>query len=536
MPLARRMHWADVLAAQLLERGGKHTFATAITPSGPIHVGNMREVLTGDAVHRALKRLAAQQGKHLETDFIYIADSYDPLRKVYPFLKESEYAQHVGKPLCDIPCPCGAHANYGEHFLEPFFAALHELGVEPRILKAHELYRTGAYQESIQAALDNVPALKEIIVRVSKRDLPPDWLPFNVQCQGCGKLHGPKPLLYEPPIIEYRCGSCGHEGKKDIRVPGEGKLPWRIDWPARWKFLDVTFEAFGKDHAAAGSSWDTGIEIVRKVYDHEPPVHTVYEFIQLKGVGAMHSSTGTAISASEMLEMTPPEVLRFLLMRPKPDKHIDFDPGLGLVKLVDEYDRWVRAHFGKEPATPDMAELERVVDLSQPRALPERAPPDIPYGHLTVLLQATRPGPEQDQRIVQRLREGGFDINPEEEDWLTTRLDHARYWLHSPFAPAEVKFTVRPTLGTEMAQSLTQEEKGYLLALAGALFTVPWRADAVHNAIHETAKHKGLAGGAAFKAVYKALLGAEKGPRAGYFLASLERSFVVERFEQAGKA
>lgn len=529
------MHWADVLAEDLLKRGRKHVFATAITPSGPIHVGNMREVLTGDAVHRALKRVAQQRGEQVETEFIYIADSYDPLRKVYPFLDATKYEKEVGKPLCDIPCPCGDHANYGEHFLEPFFAALQELGVEPTILKAHEMYRTGQFQESITTALDNITALRDIIVRVSGRELPKDWLPFNVQCQSCGRLNGPKPLLYEAPFIEYKCGSCDHEGKKDVRVPGGGKLPWRIDWPARWKFLGVTFEAFGKDHAAAGSSWDTGIEIARKVYEHEPPVHTVYEFIQLKGVGAMHSSTGTAISASEMLQMTPPEVLRFLMMRPKPDKHIDFDPGLGLLKLVDEYDRWMRAHFGKEPQTADLAELERVVELSQPRAMPSRAPPDIPLGHLIVLLQATRHGPEQDRHILQRLREGGFDINPEEEDWLTTRLDHARHWLQT-FAPAEVKFTVRERLTPEMRAALSAEERQVLLSLAGVLFSVPWRADAIHNAVHEAGQQRHVQGSVAFKAVYKALLGTEKGPRAGYFLASLDRDFVTDRLTEAAKA
>lgn len=529
------MHWADVLAEALLERGPRHVFATAITPSGPIHVGNMREVLTGDAVHRALRRLAEQRGREVETEFLYIADSYDPLRKVYPFLDADTYEPEVGKPLCDVPCPCREHPNYSEHFLEPFFAALHDLGIEPKILRAHEMYRTGLYQESILTALDNVSVLREVIVRVSGRELPKDWLPFNVQCQDCGRLNGPRPVLYEAPYIEYKCAACGFEGRKDVRVPGGGKLPWRIDWPARWRFLGVSFEAFGKDHAAAGSSWDTGVEIARKVYERDPPVHTVYEFVLVKGVGAMHSSTGTAISASEMLRMTPPEVLRFLILRPKPDKHIEFDPGLGLVKLVDEYDRWVRASFGREPRTADLAELERVVELSQPRGVPERAPPDVPYGHLMVLLQATRRGPGQNQDILHRLREHGFDINPEEEDWLTTRLDHARYWLER-FAPAEMRFTVQETLPEAARRGLTPEERAVLHSLAGTLAKVPWRPDDIHNAVHEAGKQHAQGGALAFRAVYKALLGGERGPRAGYFLASLDRDFVLERFAEAAKA
>src|SRR5437867_9870145 len=103
--LRRSMHWADVLAEELSKRGSRHTLATAITPSGPIHVGNMREVLTTEFVHRGLEKLGC------DSELIYIGDTYDPLRKVYPFLDKAAYEPHVGKPLCDIPCPCGQHAR-----------------------------------------------------------------------------------------------------------------------------------------------------------------------------------------------------------------------------------------------------------------------------------------------------------------------------------------------------------------------------------------------------------------------------------------
>jgi lysyl-tRNA synthetase class 1 len=47
------MHWADFAASRLAQRGDSHIIATGITPSGHIHVGNMREVLTGDKIGRA---------------------------------------------------------------------------------------------------------------------------------------------------------------------------------------------------------------------------------------------------------------------------------------------------------------------------------------------------------------------------------------------------------------------------------------------------------------------------------------------------
>jgi Lysyl-tRNA synthetase (class I) len=92
----------------------KNVIATGITPSGDIHIGNMREVLTGDMIYRAL----VDRGK--DAELVYIADTFDPLRRVYPFLPRS-YEEHVGKPLSSVPDPYGCHENYAEHFLDPFF-------------------------------------------------------------------------------------------------------------------------------------------------------------------------------------------------------------------------------------------------------------------------------------------------------------------------------------------------------------------------------------------------------------------------------
>jgi len=130
------VHWADVFAEKLMEKREKHILATAITPSGPIHIGNMREVLTAETVYRAL------DNKGEDAELIYIGDTYDPLRKVYPFLPSS-YKQFIGKPLSDIPCPCRKHENYALHYLSPFLKSLKELGVHPKIYLAHEMYKQG---------------------------------------------------------------------------------------------------------------------------------------------------------------------------------------------------------------------------------------------------------------------------------------------------------------------------------------------------------------------------------------------------------
>ncbi|HVL86790.1 MAG TPA: lysine--tRNA ligase [Candidatus Thermoplasmatota archaeon] len=532
------VHWADVLARDVAdESAGPHVLATAITPSGPIHVGNMREVLTTDAVHRALLDRGAR------SELLYIGDTYDPLRKVYPFLDKGTYEEHVGKPLSEIPCPgpdgkpARCHPSYAHHFLEPFLQALSELGVRPRVMLAHEMYERGDYVEATLRALERTTAIRDILVRVAKREgkIPESYLPFNVQCERCRRLNGPVPLLYETPYVEYACKACGHEGRKDVRQGGGGKLPWRVDWPARWWFLGVTFEAMGKDHAAAGSSWDTGVEIVRDVYGRQPPARTVYEFIQLKGVGAMHSSTGTAVAATDMLKMTPPEVLRFLLMRPHPSKHIDFDPGDGVATLVDEYDAWDRAKFGKDDRRPDMEDLDRVIELSEPEhpMTRDHTHPAISWQNLAILWQAnrhTRDPLAQIRRVLQERQ--GVRLDARDEAWLQSRVRHVAYWL-SAFAPDKWKFTLHGDWSPALARGLDESDRRLAATLAQALSAVAWEPQAVHDAVYAAAEKAGLPGKKGFEVVYKAFLGQPRGPRAGYFLASLERDFVARRLQDA---
>jgi lysyl-tRNA synthetase class 1 len=103
------MHWADVEAKTLLEKGNVHLINTGITPSGTLHVGTLREAITAEAVRKALSK----QGANVR--MIYLVDSWDPLRKRYPFLPESFEAE-VGKPLADSGrCPALLPLARGTH-------------------------------------------------------------------------------------------------------------------------------------------------------------------------------------------------------------------------------------------------------------------------------------------------------------------------------------------------------------------------------------------------------------------------------------
>ncbi len=497
--MAETIHWADVVAKEALEKSSKHIVASGITPSGNIHIGNMREVLTADAVYRALQDAGS------DATLIYIADTYDPLRKVYPFLDDS-YEAHVGKPLSEIPCPCTDHTSYAEHYLEPFINSMDKLDIHPVIKHADKLYKEGAFVDAIKTALVKRDDIARILEEVSSRTLEPGWNPFNPICNDCGRLTTTKVTGFDPDAetVEYSC-SCGSSGTVSMR--GGGKLTWRVDWPARWPILGVTIEPFGKDHASAGGSYDTGKRISAEVYDYPAPHPIVYEWIMLKGKGAMSSSTGVTVSISDMLEILPPEVLRYLIIRSKPEKHIEFDPGLPLLNLIDEYDNL------------DESLDMRAYQLSQAGG---DGAVKIPFRHMVTAVQIADHSFDYLLTVLER---GGYDVSDVEK--VRERAVNADKWLES-FAPPMVKFSIQKTMPPEVRNFNAQQRK--VMKILSERMPGYEDGQAIHDGIYDLAREVDVNPKKLFQTIYQALLGTKSGPRLGYFLVSMDRDFVVERF------
>lgn len=492
------IHWADVVAEKLADRGPQ-TIATGITPSGPVHIGNMREVMTADAVYRALK------DRGVEARLIYVADTFDRLRRLYPFLPES-FTEHIGKPLSEIPCPTGCCGSYADHFLNPFLESMKELGIVPEVFRADVMYKQGKFVEPIKTALSRRDDIARILKEVSGRDVSPEWSPFQVICNACGRTNTSKVVGFslENETVDYEC-ECGSTGTASMR--GGGKLVWRVDWPARWPIFKVTMEPFGKDHATAGGSYDTGKRISEEIYNYPAPFPVVYEWIHLKGVGAMHSSTGIAITIRQMLDVVPPEVLRYLIIRNKPEKHIEFEPGLPLLNLVDEYDQ----------RKGDARALElSSIDKSQTFA--------IPYRHLVTAVQIARGDRDL---LMKALERSGYDTS--NRDQILGRTRNVEHWLER-YAPDFVKFQLREELPAAV-NNLTPEEKKGLGLLADRIGDLA--ADQIHDEVYAVAKEVGLDSKKFFQAIYIAFLGDRQGPKVGWFLASIDRDFVKTRLKEA---
>lgn len=489
------IHWADVIADELLKRSDKHRIATGITPSGHIHLGNLREMLTADAVRRAV---IDKGGK---AELIYIADTFDPLRKRYPFLPK-EYEQYVGMPLSEIPDPEGCHKNYAEHFLQPFLESLEILGIPVRVERADEMYKEGRYEEAIRTSLQQRDKIAKIIEEVTGRKLEEDWYPFMPLCEECGRINSAKVVGFDDKWIYYRC-SCGHEGKASYR--GGGKLTWRVDWAARWKILGITCEPFGKDHAAAGGSYDTGKRLAREIFGIEPPYPIPYEWIHLKGVGAMSSSKGIVIPVREFLDVLPPEIVRFIIIRAKPKRHIDFDPA-NLLELVDEFEEGIR-------------KKDRSVELS---LVGDVEYSDVPFRHLVVAGQIAKWDLE---RVLEILARTGYEVDEVTRRDVERRLKYAKNWLEK-FAPDRLKFEIAESVEPS---KFSDEERRFLKEFAEKL-SEDMSAEDIHNAVYAVARELGMKPAKAFQAIYKAILDKTYGPRAGYFIKSVGVEWAKKRF------
>ncbi|MEC7135980.1 MAG: lysine--tRNA ligase [Candidatus Thermoplasmatota archaeon] len=502
------MHWADVVAEKLLEDSNDHVISSGITPSGPIHLGSMREILTADAVARAVN------DKGGNAKLIYIADNADPLRKVYPFLDSNIYEKYVGMPLAEIPAPDG-NGTYDQHFLKPFFKSLESVGVFPEVVENYNSYKQGKFTECTKYFVENRDETRNILEKVSGRQLPKKWFPWTF-LDSDGTLTDGEVVNLDWPNVTFL--NKNKEKITNDMSKGEGKLPWRLDWPAKWKILNVTFEAFGKDHATRGGSYDTGKQLTEKILKSKTPLDLVYEWIHLKGKGVMHSSTGLAISAEDMLTMAPPEVIRWIVMKPQPNRHIDFDPGLGLLNLVDRYDQAEQDyHDGK------MEENEkRAFELSQISKLATEKPNLLPYKHLVTLSQSKNSINE----IIEALKRTG-EANEIDKDKLIRRVDCIKEWIKN-YAPESVVFEIqkrKPEIGFDDTEIKCTK------LLSAKFKEIKWTPEMIHNSFYELQEESEIPAKRFFKVVYNAILGKDRGPRLGFFLATMDKNFIIERLD-----
>ena len=522
-------HWTERIAEELYKQGkDEYIVGSGTSISGSINIGNSCDVFIANAISKELRKLGAN------SKTLWIADDYDPLRKV-PYPLPESYEKYLGQPYYEIPCPEGCCDNFVEHFQKPFTSTLDQFDIEELEIKSGaQMYKSGAYIEATKIALENADRIREIFNQYREHPLKEDWLPYNAICSECGRLNTTEAYDYDGVNVKYRC-QCGHEGEVDY-TKAEGKLTWRVEWAARWKILNIVCEPFGKDHAASGGSYDVSKIISEEIFDYPAPFPVPYEWITLDG-DAMSKSKGVFFSPDAWLKIAKPETLNYYIFRNKPLKPKDFTPKMGFLDLMDQYDRMERITYGEEEASneKEKEKLSKIYEVSQLGEMAEEMPFQASYRFLSVAYQIAN-GDEakvyeilkKNNQLQSRLADVEFDeLNDTDRTDFIARLGYIKNWLDT-YAPKFVKFQVMKKMPR---LELADDQKEFLSQLADVLENETFDNDvAFHDRMYEVLEALEMKPQKAFQAIYKTIIGKKQGPRAASFVLSLDKDFVIKRF------
>ena len=335
------MFWVNQIVQEILKQEAKSYLVSDYkTPSGKVHVGALRGVLIHDAIYKGLKNSG------VKTKYLFGFDDFDPMDGLPTYLDEKKYRPYMGLPLCNIPSPEAGYKSYAEYYAKDFLKVFNQLGAEPKIVWDSEVYKKGEYNEAIKIILNNTKEVRKIYQEISGSKKDSDWYPLNVVCPQCGKIGTTKVTNWDGKEVSFSCKpkmvtwaeGCGYQGKISP-FDGNAKLPYKPAVAARWFFRNVQVELAGMDHYTKGGVFYVAREIAKKVLKIEPAYGHGYEWLMLGGK-SMSSSRGVGFSAEEVASLLPAELLRFLMMRTKEKKRIEFSlDNEAVPRLYDEFDR-----------------------------------------------------------------------------------------------------------------------------------------------------------------------------------------------------
>ncbi|WP_416529880.1 lysine--tRNA ligase [Streptomyces coelicoflavus] len=492
--------WVSRFADEVIEESERRApgkpvvVASGLSPSGPIHLGNLREVMTPHLVADEVRR-RGHQVRHLIS-----WDDYDRYRKVpagVPGVDES-WAEHIGKPLTSVPAPKGSsYPNWAEHFKAAMTASLAELGVEFDGISQTEQYTSGVYREQIlhamkhrrdiDAILDQYRTKKAPAKKPQKSQKPVDeaeleaaegsgaaaeddgssgsagYFPYKPYCGNCEKdLTTVTAYDDDSTELTYACTACGFSETVRLSEFNRGKLVWKVDWPMRWAYEGVVFEPSGVDHSSPGSSFQVGGQIVG-IFGGKQPIGPMYAFVGISGMAKMSSSKGGVPTPADALRIMEPQLLRWLYARRRPNQSFKIAFDQEIQRLYDEWDR-LDAKVADGSALPaDAAAHSRAVRTAAGE-LPRTTRP-LPYRTLASVADITAGHEDQALRIL-----GELDpANPIASlDEARPRYDKAEAWINT-HVPADQRTIVRQEPDAELLKSLDEQSRQSLRLLLDGL-------------------------------------------------------------------
>jgi lysyl-tRNA synthetase class 1 len=519
--------WYDKTALQVAERERKlgRTLDLLRTEmgfgaSGIPHIGNVSDALRSYAITVALE----SQG--FGSELIAFCDDKDGLRKV-PTGFPTSLMKFLGFPVTSIPDPFKCHKSFGEHSSLLLLEAFDKCGVQYKFTSATDVYKRGLLNNEIKIILESAKRAGEIIQEEVGQEKFEEALPYFAVCSNCGRIYTTKALDFLPKEdkVLYSCDGmeikgqwfkgCGHKGEADYRK-GEGKLAWKVEFAARWKALDVRYEAYGKDIA---DSVRVNDRICREILKWEPPFHSRYEMFLAKGGKRFSKSAGTVFTAQEWFRYGSPQSLNMLMLKRFAGTRIISI--LDIPTYMNEFDELEDTYFGKKQIADkkEMTKLSGLYKYCWWLKQPAEPSLHVPYNLLSYLAKVAPKGKEN-QYITAKLREYGYlkEKDTTSSD-LQRRIEYALNW-NQDFA--EIK---------ETATELTDNERAALKELIQVLQTQT-DADQIQTAVFNIARSNNVKPGQFFKTMYMILLGTPAGPRLGPYVIAMGRQNVVKALER----
>jgi len=467
-------------------------FETGYGPSGLPHIGTFGEVARTTMVRQAFQRMS-----DLPTKLFAFSDDMDGLRKVPDNIPNREMvAQHLGKPLTQVPDPFGTHDSFGAHNNARLRAFLDQFGFDYDFQSSTDWYKSGRFDEALLKVLANYDEIMAVMLPTLGEERQQTYSPFLPVSPSTGRV-------LQVPVLERNvdAGTIVFEDEdgRRVEVPvtgGHVKLQWKPDWGMRWYALGVDYEMAGKDLIP---SVELAGKIV-KILGGTPPEGFNYElFLDDKGQ-KISKSKGNGLTIEEWLTYAPPESLSlYMFQKPKTAKRLYFDV---IPRAVDEYVAFAAKLPQEEPAKRLENPAWHIHDGKPPAVRS-----DLSFGLLLNLAGAANAETKDVMwGFISRYAPG---VSAESNPLLDRMAGYAvRYYQDF----------VKPT---KQYRAPTDAERVALEELVNRLTILPAdaKAETIQNEVFEVGKLHGFTELRAwFQALYEVLLGQTTGPRMGSFI------------------
>jgi len=497
-------------------------FETGYGPSGLPHIGTFGEVARTTMVRHAFRVLTDDK---IKTRLIAFSDDMDGLRKVPDNVPNKDLlAQHLGKPLTKVPDPFGTHPSFGEHNNARLRAFLDTFGFEYEFMSSTQCYTSGRFDEALLNVLAHFDKVMAIMLPSLREERAATYSPFLPIDPKTG-------IVLQVPVIGHdaKAGTITYEDpetKGPVTTPvtgGRCKLQWKPDWAMRWVALGVDYEMAGKDLI---DSVKFSGEICRAL-GAQPPEGFNYElFLDEKGQ-KISKSKGNGLTIEEWLRYASPESLSLFMYRePKAAKRLYFDV---IPRQVDDYHQYLDGYPRQDGKQQLGNPVWHIHSGKPPKA-------DMPVTFTMLLTLVSSSNAENAETLwgfIGRYRPG---VTPKTHPKLDAMVGYAIQYFRDFVLP------------TKKFREPNEIERKALGDLRDALSNLPAAATAedIQNVVYEIGRrepfldHKKPAKDGRpgvtldwFNMLYQVLLGQEKGPRFGSFVALYGLANTIQMIDGA---